>query len=113
LPFIFAIIRTLLTQAQPAKQQFMQPTAPNNPQQNTKTPQDVVNGFFENYSPDGVEGLLWETYRGYAVNGPKNSDGTSVMETEIAALFDGIKDLVAAVHALKAAGMLANPPVIA
>jgi hypothetical protein len=82
----------------------MKPTNDKKHNRNKRTPQEVIDAFFNAHTPSEVEELLWETFRGYAVNGPKEPDGTSVKETTIAALFDDLNDLVSAAQALKEAG---------
>jgi hypothetical protein len=91
----------------------MKPKTTKKHRRNKKAPHEILHAFFNTHSPGSVESLLWETFRGYAVNGPKQQDGSSVKETEIAALFDDLNDLVAAVYTLNEGGRITNPPVMA
>ena len=66
-----------------------------------RTPQQVIRSFLTAHRPEDMELMLWEVLGSYSVSSKKNLFGGNITDTDVAMLFDGLIDMVAAVHALK------------
>jgi hypothetical protein len=71
-----------------------------------KTAQEVLELFYGKYSADKIKMVLLESFQAYALNDKKGFLELGISDWEVAEVFDGLVDLVAAVRVLMEEGKI-------